>query len=124
MARGVILVVDDDAGLRELLADALTLHGFEVFGASDGLEALAMLREIPRPSLIILDVGMPRMNGFELVEELQALKVRAPIVVVTGRPDDDVASRFPRALAVLRKPFDPQALLELVERHARVDAPP
>jgi DNA-binding response OmpR family regulator len=65
-----ILIVDDEAGVRELLKDALKLAGFETQVANDGMSALTVLRSYT-PDIMIIDINMPLMDGFELVERLR-----------------------------------------------------
>ena len=67
-----ILVVEDDAAIRESLVECLELAGHVVRAAADGREALAWLREGNRPRVVVLDLVMPRMNGAELVNEIRA----------------------------------------------------
>ena len=86
-----ILVVDDDPGQRFLMRTALEQKGFEVIEAADGLEGCRLYEE-HRPDLLLVDLMMPRMDGYELCRELRghARSVNVPIVVTTG--SDDVAS--------------------------------
>jgi excisionase family DNA binding protein len=101
-----ILAVDDDESVRATLRDFLSDEGYGVLEAADGAHALALLRfpGSPRPSLIILDLGMPRMDGWDVREELQRDPQfsQIPIVIVTGDRRADVSG----AAAVLRKPLD------------------
>jgi DNA-binding response OmpR family regulator len=86
-----VLVVDDDPSLRHILSTLLERMGAQCFEASDGDTAVAMAREKP-PDLIILDVTLPRMDGFEVVDLLRQGKSRTtPLIVFTGReltPED------------------------------------
>jgi CheY-like chemotaxis protein len=86
-----ILVVDDDPGQRFLMRKVLEHKGFEVIEAADGVEACC-LNEERRPDLLLVDLMMPRMDGYELCRELrgQTHSANVPIVVTTGR--DDIAS--------------------------------
>jgi CheY-like chemotaxis protein len=117
--RRFVLVVDDDPDIRESLETVLGLHGHPVATAADGVEAISLLRREPSvPCLILLDLMMPGMNGFELRAELEADPVLSaiPVVIITGAGvlvDDKEASL--RA-EVLRKPFDLKALLTMVKR--------
>lgn len=89
--RPLILTIDDDDMIRLLLDDILSREGFEVVGATGGQVGLEMFRE-RRPSLILLDVMMPEMDGFACLEALRALSGTSllPIIMLTGA--DDVAS--------------------------------
>jgi CheY-like chemotaxis protein len=118
-ARKFVLVVDDDPDIRESLETVLGIHGHPVATAADGTEAIEVLRRQPGPPcLILLDLMMPGMNGFELRAELEADPSfsHIPIIIITGAGVlvDDKASSL-RA-EVLRKPFDLKALLSTVKR--------
>ena len=81
-----LLVVDDEPNIRDLLAESLRFAGFEVVTASDGNEAvLAATRE--RPDLVVLDVMMPGIDGFEVVRQLRAEGTRVPVLFLTARDD-------------------------------------
>ena len=121
--RARVLVVDDDPFVRRLIE--LTLRGVggvEITQACDGAEAVASARDHP-PSLVLLDVEMPRVDGIEACRQLRALEgdlgEHARIVMLTAAgPGVEAAARRAGADAFLGKPFSPLALLELVERAA------
>ncbi len=126
-ANETILVVEDDADARETLALVLEGEGFEVAMAADGAEALRYLRECPLPCLILLDLMMPGMNGWEFRRqqrrdpELAAI----PVLVVSAVADQPGAAPALDAADVLRKPLDLQVLLEKVDTLCqRVGQPP
>ena len=81
-----ILIVDDEAGVRELLKDALKLAGFETQAASDGMSALTLLRSYS-PEIMIIDINMPLMDGFELVERLRKTGNEVPVLMLSARAD-------------------------------------
>ena len=114
-----VLVVDDNDDVRQALAALLEGDGYRVAEASDGLSALKLLRggEM-RPCLIVLDLMMPRMNGWDFRAEQSRDAVLAPIpvVIVSADPLASHAARL-GAAAVLPKPADPDEFLALVERH-------
>jgi|SRR6185436_7615132 CheY-like chemotaxis protein len=117
--RKVVLVVDDDPDIRESLETVLGIHGHPVATAADGSEAIQLLRGgAARPCLILLDLMMPGMNGFEFRAELEADPVFAsiPIIIITGAGVlvDERAGTL--HAEVLRKPFDLKALLTTVKR--------
>ncbi len=87
VSNGHILVVDDDPNVREIYGQVLTTAGYSVDTASDGNEALAMLQEYDDFRAILLDLMMPRMNGFQVLEEIQQHPAwqRIPVVVVTAK---------------------------------------
>jgi two-component system OmpR family response regulator len=116
MAKANILVVDDEAGVRDMLADALRMQGYATATAADGHAAL---REIYEGDfdLIVSDVNMPKVNGFELLERLRATGNETPVILLTARGDRaDVAVGF-RAGAddYVTKPFGLEELLLRVE---------
>jgi two-component system OmpR family response regulator len=81
-----ILIVDDEAGVRELLKDALKLAGFETQAANDGMSALTALRNYT-PDIMIIDINMPLMDGFELVERLRKNGNEVPVLMLSARAD-------------------------------------
>jgi CheY-like chemotaxis protein len=94
------MIVDDDAAIRESLADLLRLSGFEVDQAEHGKAALERICADGQPSLVLLDMMMPVMNGWQFLELVQARSepalVDLPVVAVTalGRQADDLIGRF------------------------------
>jgi two-component system OmpR family response regulator len=82
----VILIVDDEAGVRELLGDALRIAGFETTTAADGMSALTAIRN-KKPDLLIIDINMPLMDGFELVERLRSTGDNTPALMLSARAD-------------------------------------
>jgi two-component system, cell cycle sensor histidine kinase and response regulator CckA len=113
-----ILVVDDEAGIRELILKILRRHGYHVLEAANGEEALAICREHSGAiDLLISDVMMPRLGGPELVERLQKQGINPKVLYVSGFTGDAnmfAASKFPPGTAFLEKPFTLAALLERV----------
>ena len=112
--RHTILVVDDDQQFRELYRTTLRLAGFNVATASDGLAALRVLEQ-DVPSLIILDLNMPCVDGWSVLRELAAHDATKaiPVIVVTGA---DVGRAVLQAAATLRKPVLPEHVLPFIER--------
>lgn len=107
-----ILVVDDDAAIRDALSGALRDAGYDVAVAADGRQALALLT--PRPALMIVDLMMPELDGWELIDELQRAAPLAdvPICVLSAI----VSHAPPSVSAVLGKPVDLDRLLATIER--------
>ena len=116
-ATKIILVVEDELDLLEVTRFALECEGFGVETARNGQEALELLRAGARPGLVLLDLMMPVMNGWELLDEIARTPSLQgiPIVVLTAAGSAGV----PGAAAVLRKPLDLGLLIEAVESHAR-----
>jgi DNA-binding response OmpR family regulator len=119
IARPRLLVVDDDAELCESLADALTDAGYAPVTAADGARALSLAHDTPAPRLILLDLMMPDMNGWEFREQqLRDDTVKhIPVVVMTA--SRDLGRHRVDADAFLFKPFTLDDLLEQVERVVR-----
>jgi len=123
MAR--ILVVDDDANLRNIIAFALQREGYDVVTAGDGEQALQQVA-VETPHLIILDVMMPKLDGFEVCRRLKgdASLPFMPIILVTAKADsaDVVAGLDAGADEYLTKPIDQQALVARVRSVLRTKA--
>ena len=114
-----ILVVDDDAAIRRVVAAVLADEGYTVAEAPDGGAALARARAAP-PRLILLDMRMPGMDGWEFARRYRRRPgPHAPIICVTAAVDAAARGAQIGAVAALGKPFDLDALLALVGRHAR-----
>jgi two-component system OmpR family response regulator len=85
------MIVDDEPGVRALLHDTLSIAGYETVEAIDGMSALTLLRT-NKPALMIIDINMPLMDGFELVERLRKNNDQTPVLMLTAREDkSDVA---------------------------------
>jgi CheY-like chemotaxis protein len=114
-----VLIVDDDASIRDALAMCLECEGFEVAQARDGREGVDRVRE-ERPDLILLDLLMPVMNGRQFLDRLRADDATRdiPVVLMTGA--SSYGSPFPRADAVLPKPFEIDELIDAVRTCRRV----
>src|SRR3972149_10459780 len=108
-----ILVVDDDPIIIQITAKVLSVAGYEVFKAASGPEALKQVDDI-RPDLIILDVMMPEMNGYEVCRRLRSLTTTAhlPIMMLTAQEsvEEKVRGFEAGADAYMIKPFQPPAL--------------
>lgn len=114
---GKILVVDDDPDIRETIVDALAGEGYDVISAVDGLDALELLRNQEQsPSLILLDLMMPRMNGMELWKEIAHVETwaRIPIVVVSANAQGRAHAATMSAVGYLRKPMQLRELFSAV----------
>ena len=112
-----ILVVDDDAEIREALSDLLSDEGHQVRSAANGKEALDLLRRTPAPCMILLDLMMPVMNGWQFVTETAGDPTLSgiPVWIITAAGDAHPAPSG--VTGVLRKPFRLRELLEIVQRH-------
>jgi two-component system chemotaxis response regulator CheY len=115
-ANGPILVVDDDEVIVGFVAMALKDEGYEVLKAANGAAALALTR-VHQPGMILLDMKMPVMDGWAFARAYsEQPKSSAPIVVMTAAADAAQRAADVGAAAFLPKPFELDALLELVER--------
>ena len=119
-----LLIVEDDTDLRLLYRTALTLNGFDVREAADGIAALVEIEQ-HLPDLVVLDLGLPKLGGLSVQQELAAdVQTRKiPIVVVTGSTEN--LDHIP-VDCVLKKPATPERLVEVVlaclASHARTAA--
>lgn len=122
-----ILVIDDDSAVTSLLKRGLSYEGFAVETASSGREGLACARERP-PDLLILDVTMPGLSGFEVLEQLRAADEELPVLMLTARdaPADQVRGLESGADDYVVKPFTFEVLLARVHsllRRRQVEHP-
>lgn len=111
--RAPVLLVDDDAELREMLREMLEAAGYDVYCASNGKEALDLLhRADPPPGLILLDLMMPIMTGEEMLAALKQVHALAaiPVTIVSGHDTP------PKGAPYLKKPVDFGALLGVVQK--------
>jgi CheY-like chemotaxis protein len=115
--RKTILLVEDEAPVREMAARALTQAGYDVLAAEDGAAALRVVGERRgRVDLVVTDVMMPVIGGIELAERLAASCPGAQVVYVSGLPWGDVSDgrALPEGHVFLRKPYLPDALVHAV----------
>ena len=110
-----VLVVDDDEDLRETVCDVLRDAGRVVVSAANGNEALALLGTMPPPCLALIDLMMPVMSGWHLVDNIRRRPEleKIPIVIMSATP-----YQLPPAVTLLEKPFDSRTLAKLVARFA------
>jgi len=116
-----VLLVEDDFDLRDALIPVLEYDGHQVVGAANGREALEQLRSGQRPSLILLDLMMPEMDGSQFrAEQLRDPELASiPVVVVSADAYAEQKAAVLGAVACLRKPVDIDDLLEEIRRRAR-----
>jgi CheY-like chemotaxis protein len=109
-----VLLVEDDAPLRELMREALELSGYDVVAAGNGREALAAMLRIEHVCLVILDLLMPVMDGWEFFSEIQTRPPlgAVPVVVHTSEP-----GQAPTGTRVLQKPIKLDRLLSVVHEY-------
>jgi DNA-binding response OmpR family regulator len=117
MAKLTILVVDDEPRMRKLVKDFLVRKEYEVLEAGDGEEALDLFYKNREIALIILDVMMPKMNGWEVVKEVRETSSKIPIIMLTAKGDEtDELMGFELGVdEYIAKPFSPKILVARVE---------
>ncbi len=117
MSDSRVLVVEDDDDTRLLLRTILEEEGYRVQTAADGLQALQILEEQPRPAVLLLDLMLPRMDGWVLVERIRGspLLAKMPIVAMSALR----GRAIPCTEAFLKKPFGLGDVIEQVSRFAR-----
>lgn len=112
-SRGTVLVADDHDDLRTSLTELFDDARYETRAAANGQEALVLARGLSEPAVMIVDLKMPELSGWELIDQVrQDPQLRwLPIIIITGFPRNS-----PPGILVLKKPFDPQDLLVSVAR--------
>ena len=106
MQSPLVLVVDDEDGVRDLIVDALSMVSIKTITANHGMQALNLIRENPI-DLVVLDVNMPVMDGFAVLEKLRSSGNSVPVIILTARLDrEDIKKGFNLgADDFVRKPF-------------------
>ncbi len=115
-----LLITDDDLGFRETLRGVLEPMGFRTFMASDGEEALAVVRR-EEVHLVLLDMHMPRLTGLETLRLLKQIKVVLPCIILSANADDELREEARRAdaFSVLSKPVSRINLTTIVRTALR-----
>jgi CheY-like chemotaxis protein len=117
-----VLVVDDDPAIRGLLVWTLERYSLTVDQASDGMEALALIKQHPY-SVILLDLLMPRLDGFGVLTALDGPSMASPpvVLVITGADRSAIGHLDPQRIhGIVRKPFDPEELASVVVACAEI----
>jgi DNA-binding response OmpR family regulator len=116
-AFGRVLLIDDDAGIRELITVALTDEGYEVLTAPDGEVGLEVAL-MERPDLILLDTRMPGMDGPEFARRYRQIEgAAAPLIILSAIDQPEQAALEVGASGYLSKPFDLDDLATVVKQH-------
>lgn len=123
--RAKVLCIDDDRLLLGLVKDAIEVHGYEALTAADGPTGLALAKE-QCPDVILLDVMMPKMSGFEVCQRLREdpnLK-RTPIIIMTAMTDPSLKTKGSEAGANLAipKPFNPTQIMAIIKKALELKA--
>lgn len=122
LKRKLILIVDDSATVRKLVTSTLEKSGFRTMVAADGMDALAKLND-DIPDLVLLDITMPRMGGYQvckIIKDNQTTK-KVPVVMLSGNDGffDKVKGRLAGATDYLTKPFEPALLVKSIEKYLK-----
>jgi len=115
--KGLVLVVDDEADIRGVMAEVLALQGYTVLQAADAPQALRLMRDA-RPDLLVTDVGLPNgMNGRQLADQVRIQWPQLPVLMVTGYAESTVMKNetLPAQMELLTKPFAMHALVGKVQ---------
>lgn len=115
--RRTILIVEDDADIRDTLQHLLEASGYRAAPASNGQVALELLETIGRPCLILLDLMMPVMDGWAFLSALEQDDALADVPIVIVSAYTDKVASLERAQQILKKPVDIHALMEVVRQH-------
>ena len=116
-----VLVVDDDRVIRQILVQALRRKPLIIDEAADGREAIALLRENAY-AVVLLDIVMPDLNGFDVLDAIDEEALNAPVVLVVSGADRNVLDRLDsqRIHGIVRKPFDPLEIAAIVSACAEI----
>ncbi len=116
----LVMLVDDSEVLRKITVFNLKKHGYEVIEATNGEEALQKLQEGIKPDLMLLDIMMPKMDGFTVLKRLQENEEwkKIPVIVLTakGGEEDEKTALSLGATQVMTKPFSPIQLIQLIKQ--------
>lgn len=115
-----VMIVEDDDEIRELLAEMLADRGYLVSTARHGKDALELLRTKPQPNIVLLDLMMPVMDGWQMRAEMlaDANLAAIPVIIVSGAADLQDGSELLKAARVLTKPVKWPVLLDSLRDHA------
>jgi CheY-like chemotaxis protein len=124
--RHTVLLVDDDLDLLSALELALSIQGIDVHVASSGLDALDLVVAGLRPCLVLLDIRMPRLDGWAVWEQMRTLSDmrETPVVLLSGEPPDYGRAARVGVRAYLRKPVTQELLIDAIARHCAAAAGP
>lgn len=117
-----ILLIEDEEIVKDLLKRKLTQEGYDIYIANDGEEGLRKMREMePKPDLVLLDIIMPKMNGFEVLDKInedeKLKKIPCIIISNSGQPVElDHAKRLGAKDWLIKTEFDPKTVIEKVKK--------
>jgi CheY-like chemotaxis protein len=115
-SRASVLMVEDDDDIRRATCDFLSSAGYECLEAANGREALALLPDLVRPAVVLLDIMMPVMDGFEFLTELarSGQTTDLSVVIVSASPSLCEGNDVTEGVPIVAKPVSPSHLLDLV----------
>lgn len=112
-----IMIIEDEQDIRSTLQEYLEFEGYKVLTAGNGLDAMGLLEKMPPPNLILLDMKMPVMDGWEFAYEfLKEHNHNSPIVVITAAADAETRAKDINAAGWVSKPFDLDILLKKIKQ--------
>jgi len=116
-----ILIIDDDAEIREFFEKFLERNGYTVFTAENGREGFVLIREDPSIQIVFCDIVMPKMDGLEFLQRVQEHNVQIQVIMITGNPsaESSVMSVENNACQYIIKPAQREDILKSIERAKR-----
>ncbi len=112
-----VLLVDDEAGIREMITEFLTMEGYQVLPASNGLEALNLFKK-EKPDVAVVDIEMPKMNGLEFSKQVLNLQPNFPIIIISAYVEK-YSKEYISQIGlkhILKKPINLQDLAALIQK--------
>ncbi|MBU0502474.1 MAG: response regulator [bacterium] len=121
-----ILIIDDQESMRTIISHMLLDRGHEVLIAEDGEEGLTLFNESPNSfTLVVADVNMPKIDGFELLQKIKTAQPKMPVVLITGMTEEIVKVVSQEEIkpdAIIKKPFIVDEALEIIEKFSKISA--
>ena len=119
-----IVIVEDTSAVREEISDILMMEGFDVYEANNGVEGLKQIKNI-KPNLILTDIVMPEMNGFELYEAIQKDTGinKIPVIFLSAKADKDAVERAKKMGSgdYIIKPVSPDKLINKIKKRINIE---
>jgi DNA-binding NtrC family response regulator len=113
-----ILVVDDEADLRDLLVEEIQSLSYQTTQATNGVDAFEKLSSGPKIDVVLTDINMPKMNGLDLLKKIRESKSNVPVIILTGYGDAEktIVAKKLGAFEFLDKPYDRKLLLDAIKK--------
>ena len=111
-----VLIIDDDEFTLTMTQQLLQEEGYDIYSTADGPQGIAIFKQ-RRPDVVLLDIGLPSMNGLEVLRRIRSIDDSAKVIIITGHASDESAevALLYGALEYIRKPVEPQSLLQLLK---------